>query len=103
MHTVKIISVYVHILPKPHIVLYILNENEKGVVLYFEGNEKVVVFDIIFLWLLIFFIKQKRGNAICYNILFNCNVCSTYYVRSLNYIFAAIDMFFHENKKSQCV
>ncbi len=35
MHTVKLIRVYVHILPKPHIN-----------VLYFE--EKVVVFDIIF-------------------------------------------------------
>ncbi len=37
MHTVKIISVYVHILPKPHIN-----------VLNFEENEKAVVFDIIF-------------------------------------------------------
>ncbi len=49
MHTVKIISVYVHVFPKPHInVLYFLYENEKRVVLYFEENEKAVVFDIIF-------------------------------------------------------
>ncbi len=40
MHTVKIISVYVHVSPKPHInVLYFLNENEKKVVLYFKNNE----------------------------------------------------------------
>ncbi len=39
MHTVKIIRVHVHILPKPHInVLYFLNENKKRVVLYFEEN-----------------------------------------------------------------
>ncbi len=37
MHSVKIISVHVHILPKPHIN-----------VLYFEANEKAVVFDMIF-------------------------------------------------------
>ncbi len=37
MHTVKIISLYVHILPKPHIN-----------VLNLEENEKAVVFDIIF-------------------------------------------------------
>ncbi len=57
MYTVKINSVglYVHILPKPHInVLYFLNENEKRVVLYYEENEKAVVFDMILLWLLIF-------------------------------------------------
>ncbi len=37
-----------HILPKPHInVLYFKNKNEKRVVLYFEENEKAVVFDII--------------------------------------------------------
>ncbi len=58
MHTVKIISVYVHILPKPHTnVLYFLNENEKRVALYLEENEKAVVFDIVFLWLLIFLMK----------------------------------------------
>ncbi len=64
MHTVKIISAYVHVLPKPHINVlhFFLNENEKRVVLYFEENEKAVVF--IFLWLLIFFMKQKRGNAV---------------------------------------
>ncbi len=56
-------SVYVHILPKPHInVEYFLNENEKKDVLYFEENEKAV-FDIIILWLLIFFMKQKRGSV----------------------------------------
>ncbi len=37
MHTVKIIRVYVHTLPKPHIN-----------VLYFEENEKAAVFDVIF-------------------------------------------------------
>ncbi len=41
MHTVKIISAYLHILPKPHInVLYFFNENEKRVVLYFEKKRK---------------------------------------------------------------
>ncbi len=53
MHTVKIISVYVHILPKPH-----------NNVLNFEENEKAVVFDIIFLWLFMFLTKQKRGIAV---------------------------------------
>ncbi len=48
VHRVKIIRC-VHILPKPHInVLYFSNENEKRVVLYFEENEKGMVFDIIF-------------------------------------------------------
>ncbi len=65
VHTVKIISAYVHVLLKPHInVLYFYNENEKRVALYFEENEKAVVFDIIFLWLLIFLMKQRRGNAV---------------------------------------
>ncbi len=65
VHTVKIISAYVHVLLKPHInVLYFCNENEKRVALYFEENEKAVVFDIIFLWLLIFLMKQRRGNAV---------------------------------------
>ncbi len=43
MHTVKLIRVYVHILPKPHIN-----------VLYFE--EKVVVFDIFFVAIYIYII-----------------------------------------------
>ncbi len=54
-HAVKIISVYVHTLPEPHTnVLHFLNENEKIVVLYFEENKKAVVFDIIFLGLVIY-------------------------------------------------
>ncbi len=37
---VKIISVYVHVLPKPHInVLYFKNENKKRVVLYFRKRK----------------------------------------------------------------
>ncbi len=47
MHTVKIFTVYVHILPKPPInVLHFFNENEERVVLYFEENEKAVVFEL---------------------------------------------------------
>ncbi len=48
--------------------------------------KKLVVFDIIFLWLLIFLMKQK--NAMLFDILF---CFSLMYVRSLNYIFAAIN------------
>ncbi len=60
-HTVKIISVYVHILSKPHInVLYFLNENIKRVVLYFEENEKAVLFDIIFVAINILNETEKR-------------------------------------------
>ncbi len=35
MHTVKIISVYVHILPKPHNNVLNFEENEKAVVISF--------------------------------------------------------------------
>ncbi len=34
--------------------------------------------------------KQKRGNAVWYNISFHCNVCT---FPELTYIFAAINVF----------
>ncbi len=78
IHSVKIIRVYVHILPKPHInVLYFQNENEKGCVLYFEENEKAVVFDIIS---------------------FDCNACT----RCMNHIFVAINIL-NETKRGNAV
>ncbi len=53
MHTVKIISVYVHILPKPHIN-----------VLNLEENEKAVVFDIIFVAIHVFNETEKRHRCL---------------------------------------
>ncbi len=69
MHTVKIISAYLHILPKPHInVLYIFLMKTKRELFYIlKKNEKAVVFDI-----------------------FNFTVIT---LHSLNSIFAAINMF----------
>ncbi len=86
MHTVKIISVYVHILPKPHInVLYFLNENEKRVVLY-----------NFFVAINILNETEKRQRCLiifCFTVM---------YVRSLNYILQLL-ICLHENKKRQCV
>ncbi len=78
MHTVKIIRVYVHILFKP-----LIN------VLYFEENKMVVVFDIIFCGY--YYFKLNRKETMLFDI---ANICFTVmYVRSLNYIFAAINVF----------
>ncbi len=54
---------------------YIFKMKTKRELFYILENEKLVVFDLIFLWLLIFLMKQKRGNAVGYNIYFNCNAC----------------------------
>ncbi len=61
--TVKIISVYVQILLNHISMFYMFKMKTKRVVLYFKENKKAMVL-FIFLWLLMFFMKQKRGNAV---------------------------------------
>ncbi len=62
-----------------HILMfYIFKRNEKRVVLYFEENEKAVVFDIIS---------------------FYCNACT----RCINHIFVAINILNETEKRQRCL
>ncbi len=89
MHTVKIISVCVHIFPKPHInVLYIFQMKTKRELFYILRKTKRQ-------WCLIsFFVAINIFNETEEATLFDIIFCFTVmHVRSLSYIFAAINMF----------
>ncbi len=71
-----------------HILMfYIFQIKIKRVVLYFEEKEKVVMFDIMFCGYSYF--KLNRKDAMLFDTILRYTVM---YVRSLNYIFAAINV-----------